>query len=175
MECFAEVHRQLPRARLYMVGDGQMRRETEHLAHELGLENVVTFMGRVPHETIPSWLAASDVAVMPYPKTSRTLWFSPLKMYEYMAAGKAVVATRAGQIADVIRNNETGVLVDPGDTLGFARAMVRLLQDEGERRRLGQNARLQAVEKHTWGQYAQQLESIYSTLLASKKTGNAGR
>lgn len=172
IDSFARVHRQLPEARLYMVGDGQIRRESERYAGEMGLGGVVHFQGVVPHDNIPDWLAAADVAVMPYPKLSKELWFSPLKMYEYMAAGKAIVASGDGQIAEVIHDGFNGVLVEPGDIDGFARHMVRLLQDEGERKRLGFNARLQAVEKHSWDGYVSRLERIYENVLGSNRAVN---
>ena len=96
VKSFAEVHQQIPTARLVMIGDGQLRGQTETYTRQLGLQSVVLFVGAVPHVQIPGWLAAADVAVMPYPKLSKEIWFSPLKMYEYMAAGKAIVASRRG-------------------------------------------------------------------------------
>jgi glycosyltransferase involved in cell wall biosynthesis len=165
VESFALVHQQIPAARLYMVGDGQMRAQTETYARQGGLENAVSFVGTVPHEQIPAWLTVADVAVMPYPKMAKELWFSPLKMYEYMAAGKAIVASRAGQIAEVLQDGETGVLVEPGDTQGLAQALIRLLNDQNERHRLGMNARQQAVEQHSWAQYARKLETLYRKVL----------
>jgi glycosyltransferase involved in cell wall biosynthesis len=167
VESFALVLRQVPTARLFMLGNGQMRGQTETYTHQLGLERMVTFVGTVPHDQIPDWLAAADIAVMPYPKLAKELWFSPLKMYEYMSAGKAIVASRAGQIAEVISDDHTGVLVDPGDTVSFAQALVRLLTDEGQRSRLGMNARRQAVEHHSWDQYARNLETVYRDVLAT--------
>ena len=169
IESFALVHRQVPTARLLMVGDGQLRCQTEAYTRQLGLESVVSFVGSVPHEQVPDWLAVAEVAVMPQPKLPKESWFSPLKMYEYMAAGKAIVASRAGQIAQVIKNDYTGIMVDPGDTHSFAQAVIRLLEDENERTRLGMNARRQAVEHHSWDQYVRHLESTYRDVLQTSK------
>jgi glycosyltransferase involved in cell wall biosynthesis len=130
---------------------------------------VVAFAGAVPHDQIPDWLAAADVAVMPYPKLSKENWLSPLKMYEYMSAGKAIVASRVGQVAQVIRHDHSGLLVEPGDPQGLACAMLRLLADENERARLGMNARRQAVERHSWSQYARTLEDIYQQVIEASK------
>jgi glycosyltransferase involved in cell wall biosynthesis len=162
IESFARVHQQVPSARLLMVGDGQTRAQTEDRARQLGLETVVSFVGVVPHEHIADWLAAADVAVVPYPKLPKEVWFSPLKLYEYMAAGKAIVASRAGQVAQVLTDCYTGLLVDPGDRAGFAQALIHLLSDETERDRLGRNARRQAVEQHSWAQYVRHLGNIYA-------------
>jgi glycosyltransferase involved in cell wall biosynthesis len=169
IESFAQVVEQMPTARLVMVGDGQMCAQTRIHAGALGLDRVVSFVGNVPHAQIPDWLAAADVAVMPYSKLPKEMWFSPLKMYEYMAAGKAIVASRAGQVAQVLTDGHTGVLVDLGDTRGFAQAILRLLQDQAERTRLGMNARRQAVEFHSWDQYVHTLESVYRGVLRTTK------
>lgn len=92
---------------------------------------------------------------------SAEMWFSPLKLYEYMAAGKPIVASRCGQIANVIGDGVTGMLVEPGDKITFAHAINRLLDNPAERRRLGENARRQAVAHHSWMGYVRQLEAIY--------------
>jgi len=82
-----------------------------------------------------------------------------------MVAGKAIVATRTGQVAEVIQHGENGILVNPGDVGAFSDTITLLLKDQLNRQRLGRNARRQAVEQHSWERYAQQLEEIYYGLL----------
>jgi glycosyltransferase involved in cell wall biosynthesis len=96
------------------------------------------------------------------------MWFSPLKMYEYMSAGKAIVASRSGQIAEVIKNGYNGVLVEPGNTRNLSDTIVHLLKDDEKRSHLGFNARQQAVEKHSWDQYVNRLEEVYLSVLESQ-------
>lgn len=161
LQGFAMVLAVWPRARLMLVGDGRARPIVERLVVEAGVSRSVVITGLVGQDQVPAFLAAADVAVLPYPKLARELWFSPLKLYEYMAAGKAVVASRSGQNAEVIQDGETGLLVEPGDVADLAAKIIHLLDQPRERRRMGENARRQAVARHTWTGYIQRLEAVY--------------
>jgi glycosyltransferase involved in cell wall biosynthesis len=163
--CFAQVRATFPEARLVLVGDGPARGSVERRVAQLGIAHAVTFTGSVPHGEVAELLAAADVAAVPYPQLPQESWFSPLKLYEYMAAGKAIVASRSGQIAGVVQHDKTGLLVEPGDLDGFARAVVGLLGDPAKRRSLGDNARQQAVTRHSWKRYIEQLEDVYASVL----------
>jgi glycosyltransferase involved in cell wall biosynthesis len=102
--------------------------------------------------------------VLPYPELPGELWFSPLKLFEYMAAGKAIVASRAGQIAEILEDGQSGLLVAPGDVAAMGQAIVRLIADPALRQRLGDHARQQAVANHSWEQYIERLVQIYAGL-----------
>ena len=104
---------------------------------------------------------------MPSGSDSRGGTGTPLKLFEYMAAGKAIVATALNQAAEVIQAGHNGLLVEAGDVNGFAEAMLALLNDPVERGRLGQNARRHAVEQHSWEQYTKRLEGIYLDVLGN--------
>jgi glycosyltransferase involved in cell wall biosynthesis len=165
IDIFSLVSHKLPSARLILVGDGPARSIVEKKVKELSLSRSVHITGYVPHEKIPCFLSAADVVVIPYPKLSMPLWFSPLKLYEYMAAGKAIVASRDGQIAEVIQDGFTGLLVEPGDKNNFAGRLIDLIQNPSIREFLGTNARLQAVSYHSWNQYIEHIEEIYKSVL----------
>ncbi len=161
IESFTNTVQQLPCARLLIVGDGPAR---EHLHRELAARGVidrVQFAGAVLPEEIPSWLASMDVAIAPYPPVNR-FYSSPLKLYEYMAAGLPVVASRIGQVAEVIEDGATGILIPPGNSVLFASALVRLYMQPELRRRLGSAARL-AVRDHTWDQVVNYVLSCAGT------------
>lgn len=169
VEIFAGVLQEVPASKLLLVGDGPARDRVEEAVRRLDIADSVVITGLVAQESIPAILAAADVAVIPYPKLPRELWFSPLKLYEYMAAGKAIVASRMGQIAEVIQDGQDGHLVEPGDIESFTRAIVRLLKDPAERGRMGMRARQKAVECHSWEQYVQRLEEVYQDAIAHHK------
>lgn len=167
LEALALVVKILPEVRLLLVGDGPARPFVEENVRRLNLEKFVTITGFLPHARIPQLLAVADVVTVPYPKLPQEMWFSPLKLYEYMAAGRAIVASSAGQIKNVIRHNENGLLVTPGDVADLADACLHLLQNEAERRRLGQNARHEAETEHAWSRQIERVERVYETALGS--------
>lgn len=124
--------------------------------------------GAVPHTRIPEIVSIADVVVAPAPPigAGEGGTGTPLKLFEYMAAGKAIVASAVSQARDVLENGETGLLVKPADSEAFSGAITSLLNDPAERRRLGLNARKRAEEKHSWQQYVCRLEELYRQVVA---------
>ena len=165
VECFRRVVEAVPNAKLLLVGDGPTRPAVERAISNLGLESSVQVTGLVPQQKVPAILAASDVAVLPYPQLPQEMWFSPLKLYEYMAAGKAIVATRSGQIEEVLRDQENGILIEPGDVVAFAEAITSLCNDPARASKLGASASRQARQSHSWEHYVERVETIYRRTL----------
>lgn len=153
IEAFALVRKQFADARLLLVGDGPERVALETRVRELNLAAATHFTGAVAAEAIPGLLAGMDVAVAPYPQLEN-FYFSPLKAYEYMAAGCATVASRIGQLNDLIQHEENGLLCEPGDVEDLARQMMRLREDESLRVRLAQAGRKTILGGHTWDHVA---------------------
>ncbi len=151
---------------LLLVGDGPMRAALEEETRRLGLQEAVTFVGNVPHEEVPQYLAVMDVAVAPYPALE-DFYYSPLKLYEYMAASRAVVASRIGQVAEVVADGLTGLLYEPGDREGLIQCIRQLRSDESLRRELGKNARI-ACSKNTWSRNAARVVGWVEPLLDHK-------
>jgi glycosyltransferase involved in cell wall biosynthesis len=166
IQAFAEVVLEIPEARLVLVGDGQTRAALEAQVAEMGLVDRVTFTGGVPYEMVPTLLGIADVAVAPYPELRSELWFSPLKLFEYMAASRAIVASNVGQIAEVIEDGYSGLLVKPGQVHALGLAVIRLLRDRDLRTRLGQNARKDVLQKYSWRCHAERLEEIYFSVVS---------
>ncbi len=146
---FAELYRADPQVRLLIVGDGPKAGALEADAAARGLGDGVLFTGAVDPDRIPSLLASMDVAVAPYPRLDGC-YFSPLKLFEYMAAALPIVAAGIGQLAQVITDGVTGLLYPPGDTAALAGVLSRLKGDPDLRGRLGQAAREAALRHHTW-------------------------
>jgi glycosyltransferase involved in cell wall biosynthesis len=94
-----------------------------------------------------------DVATAPYPALDH-FYFSPLKVYEYMAAGVCVVASRVGQLAELIRDDSNGVLYSPGDVEALVVSLRQLRADPERRERLGAAGRATVIGAHTWDSVA---------------------
>ncbi len=168
LHALAQLREKLPEARLVLVGDGERRLAMAQLADALGLTQAVHFTGLLPHDEVPRYLAAADVAVVPYPPMRADLWLSPLKLYEYMAAGTAVVASAVGQLTEVIQDGRNGMLVPAGDASAMAMALQQLLQNHDLRAQLGRQARADAVQKHSWEHYLARLEQLFRAVLAGQ-------
>jgi glycosyltransferase involved in cell wall biosynthesis len=138
-------------ARLLIVGDGPEREAMVQAlsAGDPALVKAVHWTGAVPHDEVPRWLASMDVAVAPYPGLQE-FYFSPLKVYEYMAAGLPVVASNIGGLAQLVHHERTGLLVPPGDPDALARSLERLRRDRELRRRMGEAGRRHVLRHHTW-------------------------
>ena len=135
--------------RLLVVGDGPARRDLHSELASRGLLASCLSTGAVDSAQVPSLLASMSVAVAPY-SGSTGFYFSPLKVFEYMAAGLPVVASRLGQLAAVIEDGVTGLLCAPDDPDALAAALERLYHDAALRARLGRAARAKAVRDHSW-------------------------
>lgn len=159
VEAFEVLHKEDANARLLIVGDGPGREEMERSLAESGLSDASHFTGAVGPEEVPPLLASMDAAVAPYPMQSQ-FYFSPLKVYEYMAAGLPVVASRIGQLDGLISHGEDGILTSPGSPIAISEALGELRKDASLRARLGKNARKTVMESHTWDAVAGRIMSF---------------
>lgn len=169
----AEAIALMPRetsVRFLLVGSGSLRERVEEILREAGARERVHFTGAVGHERVPALLDACDVLASPHvPLTGGAEFFgSPTKLFEYMAMGKAIVASRLGQIADVLAHEETAILVEPGDVLALRDALLRLSASPQLRRRLGAAAREACISRHTWTHNAARVLQAYASLTEDK-------
>jgi len=152
LSAFEDLHRMDPLTHLLLVGDGPLRPGFEDQIRNAGLQGAVTFAGRIAHDAVPLYLAAMDVAVAPYPDLDE-FYYSPLKVFEYMAAARPVVASRVGQVAEILTDGDTGLFFEAGDRAGLVRCLQRLRKDATICNELGRNAAAVCSE-HTWNRNA---------------------
>ncbi len=108
------------------------------------------FLGRVEPSAVPLYLSAFDVCAMPFPWTAHFAYYaSPLKLFEYMASGRAIVSSDLPAVAEVVRNGETALLYPPGDVAALAAALRRLYADPALRERIGTAAKQEAAQ-YSW-------------------------
>jgi glycosyltransferase involved in cell wall biosynthesis len=162
---FSSVLNERPDARLILVGDGTQRETMEQRSNELNVSHAVHFIGRIPHADVPGYMASADIAIVPYPKMDQKNWLSPLKLFEYMASARPIVASAVGQVVNIIQHEENGLLVPPDDVTQMADAIMRLVADKELRMRLGKQARNDAIQHHSWEEYLSRLENVFTDVI----------
>jgi glycosyltransferase involved in cell wall biosynthesis len=172
-EILSRVSARHPGARLVVAGDGPLREGLTRGLIERGLREQAVFTGALPHDEVPAVIRQFDVALAPYPALEHAFYFSPLKLFEYMACGVPVVAANCGQIADVIRDGETGLLHAPGDLAALAAACDRLLGSAKLRFTLGQSAAAHIRAGYTWTHNARRVTELAESLICRRKSGGA--
>ncbi len=141
LEALPAIREAVPQAHLRVVGaDGGAAEQLGRRARELGVSEAIAFEGSVAREELPSAYRSASVSVVP----SRFENF-PYTCVEAMACGRAVVAARAGGLAEIVADQVDGLLVEPEDPPALAAAVLRLLLDAAERRRLGRAARARVL------------------------------
>lgn len=143
---------------LLIVGDGPARASIERLAAALDLTSRVTITGVVDRERVADYVAAFDIALQP----DVVPYASPLKLFEYLGLGRAVVAPDTENIREVLRHEHDALLFDPQEDDGFADAVERLCRDEALRRDIAANARRTIYERgYTWDNNARKIISLF--------------
>jgi glycosyltransferase involved in cell wall biosynthesis len=171
VDAFVRFHRDAPASRLLILGDGPERAMLEARLASGGVRDAAVLTGAVAAHEVPGWLARMDVAVAPYPQLP-DFYFSPLKVYEYMAAGLPVVVSRIGQLEDVICHGVDGLLCRPADPSAFAAAFESLYHTPALRRRLGRAARARVLRDHTWDGIVGRVLSLAGCLPAMVPLGS---
>jgi glycosyltransferase involved in cell wall biosynthesis len=142
------------------VGDGpELPRVREAAA---GLSGIV-FLGAVDHERMPACLGAADIGVAPFDVRAHAplgldFYWSPLKIFEYMATGLPVVAPAIPRLGQIVAHEREGILYDPSNPDGLAMALERLADDAARRRALGAAARIRAVREYGWDVHCRKLD-----------------
>ena len=160
----------MPAAQGLIVGGHDAEPDLARLrqrATDLGIQDRVTFTGLVEPSLVADHLARAMILVLPNPRSAiSTNFTSPLKLFEYMAAGRAIVASDLPSIREVLADGETALLVEPGHPEALAAAIMRLLSDRLLAERLATAACRQASQ-YTWAVRAERLESLFTEVLAA--------
>jgi glycosyltransferase involved in cell wall biosynthesis len=149
-------------ARLVLIGGGAGTSDARLLAQELGVTDRTAFTGALRAEEYAPLLAQADLGVAPYCGWPE---YSGLKLFDYKAAGLAIVASGENGRPRTLTHGQTGWIVPPCDEETLAAAIVQLVRDPALRRRLGQTARREAEDCHGWDVTARRLEAIFQELV----------
>lgn len=162
LNAMVKVTDHVPSVVLLIVGGAHIPflKKMKELQKRFNLSNVF-FLGKRPYSEIPRIVACADIAVAPFDVTTAV---SPLKIFEYMAAGKPIVSTKLPDIYEILEDGKNAILVDPTSASQLADAIVTLLLNQKLASTLGRNARHLAEEKYSWDKNAENVERIYSGL-----------
>lgn len=163
LEAAQVASRQFKNVTFMVIGDGFLRPELERFSQELGLKNVV-FTGYILHQDIPQYIASAEVCVAPFEDNLVTRCKSPLKIAEYLASGKPIVASNVGEIKDMVGG--VGILVEAGKAQPLARGIINLLFDKGLRDELSAKARQKAQDIYNCGVSSETLLKAYKFAIA---------
>jgi glycosyltransferase involved in cell wall biosynthesis len=156
---FVDLHRRtaasVPPVRLLLIGDGSTMPEVRRILQDGGALDATAFTGLVPQEEGPAHLAACDILSSPHvPNPDGSPFFgSPTKLFEYMAMGRAIIASELDQIGEVLEHRRTAWMVPPGDAGALTAGLEPLVADAHLRRTLGEAARAQVLAHYTWRQH----------------------
>ena len=161
LKAMPKIIKEVPDAKLVLVGSGGMREELEGLCKKIGVKKYVKFAGFVG-DTFKKALYYRSADVFTLPSTMLEIF--GIVNLEAMACGVPIVASKIGGVPDVVKDGENGLLVQPRDSGALADAIIYLLENEDVRERMGKNGRVK-VENYSWDKIAEETEKIYEAVL----------
>ena len=152
---------------LLVVGDGPARAALEQQARELNISHRVTFTGIVGRDDVARYVAAFDIALQP----AVVAYASPLKLFEYLALGKAIVGPAQPNLMEILKDGHNAALFHPSRPDELPEAISRLCDDALLRAELGAKARATITDKRlTWHANAQRVAELFDAKIAHKRT-----
>ena len=156
------IIKEIPKIKFLIVGDGILKGKLESLTNELNMGYNIIFTGGVPYEKVPQYVNISDVCIVP--KRKMRTGYSPLKLYEYMACGKPVIATNIAGF-EILEQYNAGILVNPENSEELSNAIVKLLKNKQLREQMGANGRKLVVREYSWESTAKKTVDVFRNLL----------
>lgn len=167
----AQLARQWADVYFLLVGKGPLLQVAQSHCGESGCGERFRFVGSVPYEQVPLYLSLAEIGVAPFqPRHHPALqaagfFWSPLKVFEYMAMGLPVVTTEISPLNQIVRPEQEGLLVAEGEIDGLVGAMGALLSEPLRARAMGQRARERVVAEYSWARHCQRLEAVLQEAL----------
>jgi glycosyltransferase involved in cell wall biosynthesis len=149
---------------MLIVGDGDFLPRARQIAAGEGLDRLVTFTGRVPHEDVERYYSLVDVAPLPRKSLPVTEMVSPLKPFEAMAMGKVVVGSNVDAISEIIEHGLNGLLFQKDDAASLADVLEHILSDNINREALAAQARDWVLRERSWTRIAATASQVYERL-----------
>jgi len=146
---------------LSLVGDGSIEPQLRQMSQSLGLCDIVRFAGKQLHQNIPQWINAFDVCVAPFVKSrNEAIGLSPLKLFEYMACERPLLATSLAGISDAVIASQAGRLYEPENVASMAQELLWIFQNPNLGGSMGKRGRAYVLKNHSWSVVAEKIEKI---------------
>ncbi len=168
IRAMARILEEIPDARLLLVGEGVMMAELKELSGELGVDDSVLFTGWQPFERVPSYIAGSDVCIIPHALTDQTEASGPHKLFQYMLLGKPLVVSSCRSLRRMIEETGAGVVFQAGNSDSFAEAVLKL-KEPAIRKRLGEAGKDAVLKKHNWQKTSEKMLEVYTRTTAGSR------
>jgi glycosyltransferase involved in cell wall biosynthesis len=170
IESLPMILESFPGTRILFVGDGLLKGELIELAEQTGVSEYVEFTGMVPYHEVATYINASDICLLPAARSYRNerIGSSALKLGEYLACGKPVIASRLAGF-EILEEVQAGILVDPDSPEDVAAAVVRLLENPEQRLQMGANGREYVITHQSWKRVAERIVGICGTLVKARE------
>ena len=150
--------------RFFVLTGKNGQEELKALCKKLGMSDKSTIMGPVPHEEVPVFYDLIDIFIVSRPETRVTKLVTPLKPFEAMVMGKAVIASKLPALEEIIQHENTGLLYQPNDLEDLARSIEKCIEDPNLREQLGKDAHDWVIENRTWDIVVKNTLEVYKNL-----------
>lgn len=159
-----EILSKIPQAKLLLVGSGGNETELRELAKTEKVEQAVEFTCWQPFDLVPSYIAASEVCLIPHIASGHTNTTIPHKIFQCMAIGKPLVVSSAKPLERIVKETGGGLVFPSGDAEAFAKAVIRIHRDNGLAIKLGEAGKKATKQRYNWELESQKLEKLYQGL-----------
>jgi glycosyltransferase involved in cell wall biosynthesis len=152
---------------LLVVGGGDALDELKSLVSEMGVQSMVTFTGRVPHEEVGGYYSAIDILICPFTDSPASLAVDHMKVYEYLATGKPTIAAGVGSVLKVIKDEENGILYTSGEVEELSEKILYLVSHPGRSSKIASKGKEWVKKKHDVKVIGELWKELYSGVMGN--------
>jgi glycosyltransferase involved in cell wall biosynthesis len=169
IKCAPVVLKKFPNICFLIVGNGKLKDELMGLAKMLGVEKSIIFTGMIPYENVNLYINSSEICIAPRVGLYvEKIGASPLKLCEYMACGKPVIASNISGIVELLKNSGGGITIGPENPNDLAMSIISLLRNDDLRRQMGELGYKYVIEHYSWRNVAKMVAETCENVLISK-------
>jgi len=158
------VLKEIPNAKLVLVGDGIDRKELEELTNKLDLDNKVIFTGFLPFSTFPTYINLCDIGLIPHISTPHIEMTMPNKIFQFMMLEKPVIVSNTKPMTRIVQETNCGLVFKERDETSLAEKIIEMKNDN-TRKTFGQNGKKAVYEKYNWDNTAKILIELYEQIM----------